>query len=83
MGLYRFDFHYYYHYLNPSFSQSDELGLPNWPIRLLKTQDKVAVVIAEVESEPLYYKQEDDFLQGSSWYQPIFHSDTKLMLHDI
>ena len=48
---FRLDFHYRYRYryLNQSFSQSDELGLPNWPIRLLKNRD----LVVEVKSEPL------------------------------
>ena len=50
---FRFYFHYRNHYLSQSFSQSDELGLPNRPIRLLKNRDKVAVVVVEVKSEPL------------------------------
>ena len=49
----RLDYHYRYHYLNPFFSQSDELGLSNWPIRFLENRDKVAVVIVEVKSQPL------------------------------
>ena len=49
----RFRFDFRYRYLNQSFSQSDELGLPNRPIRLLKNRDKVAVVVVDVKSEPL------------------------------
>ena len=50
---FRFGFQYLYHYLNLSFSQSDVPDLPDWPIKLFKNREKVAVVVEEVKSEPL------------------------------
>ena len=51
---FRFGFQYLYRYLNLSFSQSDVPDIPDWPIKLFKSREKVAVVVEEVKSEPLY-----------------------------
>ena len=56
---FRFRFQYLYRYLSLSFSQSDVLYLP-----CLKIGKKVAVVVEEVKSEPLYYHGEHRFSVG-------------------
>ena len=51
---FRFGFQYLNRYLNPSLNQSDVSDLPYKPIKLFKNREKVAVVVEEVKSEPLY-----------------------------
>ena len=55
---FRLCFQYLYRYLNLSFSQSDVPDLLDWPIKLFKNREKVAIVVEEVKSEPLYYHQD-------------------------
>ena len=54
---FRFGFQYLNRYLNLSLNQSDVSDLPYKPIKLFKNREKVAVVVEEVKSEPLYLPQ--------------------------
>ena len=66
---FRFGFQYLYRYFNLSFSQSDVPDLPDWPIKLFKTREKVPVVEEEVKSEPLYYHINPSFSVFISYIQ--------------